>query len=114
MNEQIKITATSVAWATCGRTLERMLRQLKEGDNQEAVNEMSFSNYEMDGGSHPWIRVGEAEITVTLHAQDEMVASQLRGLQAELNHARAEWLTKQSAIMDRISKLQALTNEVEA
>jgi hypothetical protein len=90
------------------------LLDVREGNQQEAVNSLSFYSGDMDKGRDPWTRVGEADITVRLFSRDEMVTSQLRTLQSELNEARAEWLTKQKALLEQINKLQALTNEVAA
>jgi hypothetical protein len=61
-----------------------------------------------------WSLIGSAEVAVSFFPRDELVTQELKSLQAQLDHARAEWLTKQQEILERISKLQALTNEVEA
>lgn len=114
MSNPIIVTATMPAWVTHDNAVGRVIRYVQEGKHQEAAEEMSFYTGDMDKGSNPWIRVGMAEVTVTLQSKDEMVTNQLRAVQNELDHARAEWLTKQQALLERISKLQALTNEVEA
>jgi hypothetical protein len=77
-----------------------------------AADALFFASNNMEPSG--WIRVGEAELTVRVHSENTIVAGQLQALQRELDHARAEWMTKQQAILERISKLQALTNEVEA
>lgn len=57
--------------------------------------------------------VGTVEATVTLHSEDQVIASQLAALQAQLQTVRAEHLKEQNAILDQISKLQAITNDVK-
>jgi hypothetical protein len=114
MNNPITITATLPAWVTSSRRVSAMLDAVKDGKHQAAAEDMYFTASEMDKGDSPWTRVGEADVTVRLFSRDELVTSQLRTLQNELDHARAEWLTKQQALLEQISKLQALTNEVEA
>jgi hypothetical protein len=49
-----------------------------------------------------------ATITVTLHPRDELVAKELEGLSTQLQKVRAENHMRENAILDRISKLQAL------
>jgi hypothetical protein len=115
MTNGITITATLNAWTTSQWRMDNLMRFLKDGKQDEAVDELSFSLGDgMGRGENPWTLVGTAEIRVSLVSQDEMVASQLTALRAELDHHRAAWLTKQQEIMERISKLQALTNEVVA
>jgi hypothetical protein len=114
MNAPITITATLKAWSTSSHGSRRLLDAIREGEQQEAAEILVYSNSDMDKGSSPWTHVGDAEVTVRLCSRDEIVQNELRTLQVELDAARAEWLSKQREIMDRISKLQALTNEVEA
>lgn len=113
MREPITITATLPAWITSTRTVDRVLRYVETGEHLNAVDSMYFSTGDMAKGSDPWVLVGEADITVRLQSRDDLVASQLATLQNELDAARAEWLTKQQSILQQISKLQALTNEVQ-
>jgi hypothetical protein len=55
--------------------------------------------------------IGTAEVTVTLHSSDEIVQNQITALQAQLQDARAQAHLAEQAILERISKLQALTYE---
>lgn len=114
MNAPITITATLPAWITSTRSVDRILGYVQSGKHQQAAADMFFCSGDMDKGSDPWVRVGEADITVRLVSKDTLVQNQLQTLQAELDHARAEWLTKQQQLLERISNLQALTNEVES
>ena len=54
--------------------------------------------------------IGVAEITVSLHSNDKIVADQIAALQKKLHTVRAEHQCAQNAIIDQISKLQAITN----
>jgi hypothetical protein len=113
VNNPITITATLPAWVTSGRSVSRVLDYVKDGKQQTAAEAMFFTSSEMDKGSEPWTRVGEADLSIRLFSRDDLVTSQLHTLKKQLDHARAEWLTKQQALLEQISKLQALTNEVE-
>jgi hypothetical protein len=114
VNAPITITATLKAWVTSCRSVDEVLNAVKEGKHTDAADAMCFYSGDMAKGVSPWTLIGEADVTVRLHSRDQLVSNQLASLQAELAEARAEWLTKQQQLLDRISKLQALTNEVEA
>lgn len=58
--------------------------------------------------------IGTAEVTVTLHSADEVVQNQISALQAQLQKQRAEAYRAEQAILERISKLQAITYEPAA
>lgn len=58
-----------------------------------------------------YLLIGTAEVTVTLHSNDEIVQSQITSLHAQLQNARAQAHQAEQAILERISKLQALTYE---
>lgn len=110
--EPIKITATIDAWLPSTRaSLDNVLN---EKDPKEQVSMLCYSNMDMASGSYPWVRVGTAEITVTLMSRSEVAASQITTLEAELAQERAKWLTVQESILTRISKLQALEFSPEA
>ena len=54
-------------------------------------------------------KIGTAVVTVTLHSADAIVASQIEALNEQLQAMRAEHQRAQNAILDKISKLQAIT-----
>lgn len=112
MNAPITITATLPAWITSTKSVDRVLGYIESGQPQEAVANFFYCRGDMDKGSDPWVRVGEADITVHIQSRDELVTNQLQTLKNELDAGRAEWLTRQQGILDRINKLQAITNEV--
>lgn len=112
MADPITITGTIDAWLTGTReTLDGVLR---EEDAQERLSRFGYSSYDMATGSYPWVKVGTAEITITLFPREQVVAEQIRVLNDELQKERAESQMKQNAILDRIGKLQSLENTVEA
>lgn len=57
------------------------------------------------------LKIGTAVITVTLFPKDELHAKQLAQLNEKLQEVRAENQQRENAILDQISKLQALTFE---
>lgn len=109
MTKPITITATSIAWTHSSYSTNDLLDALKKKDDAQAIDALAFSNADMGIGSCPWARVGTATITVEITSTDEVIAAQVKALQSELDAERAAWLTKQSAILERISKLTALT-----
>jgi hypothetical protein len=104
----VKITGTARVWTTCKwRDIDYINNQISEGKNDEAISEMSYTNHDMSS-SEDWVEVGTAEITVTFFPSDTVVAKELDGLNAQLQKVRAENQQRENAILDRISKLQAL------
>lgn len=112
MNGTITITATMPAWLPEFYSLDSMLDKIKAGKHAGVVDMLWFTEGDMSKGERPYTLIGEAEVVVKIMPRDQLAAAQVKALQAELDHARAQWLTKQQSILDRISKLQALTNEV--
>jgi hypothetical protein len=81
---------------------------VKEGDLDEAASALTYINHDMSD-TEGWAEVGVATITVTFHNRDELVAKELDGLNTQLQKVRAENQQRENAILDRISKLQAIT-----
>jgi hypothetical protein len=108
MTAPITFTGTVKAWTTSQwRNIDHVLHMVKEGDFDEAASGMTYTNNDMSN-TDGWVEVGIATITVTLHPRDELVAKELDGLNAQLQKVRAENHMRENAILDRISKLQAL------
>jgi hypothetical protein len=59
-----------------------------------------------------YVRIGTVELTITLDTADEITVAQIEALKKQLEDQRAAAHLAERAILDRISKLQALTNEV--
>lgn len=60
--------------------------------------------YEQQGYS----LIGTATITVELHTEDQLMAAKLAALKEQLQAVRAENQQRENAILDQISKLQAI------
>lgn len=69
----------------------------------------SHTDAKHDRGSDPWLKIGTAEIVLALTPPDTLAADEIRALQASLEAMRAQHHLAQQAILDRISKLQAIT-----
>lgn len=89
------------------------LKQLiADGDLDRAVDYLSMASNDMS--SNGWVEVGTASVTVTLHDSNELHEKALEGLHKQLQEVRAENHRRESFILDRISKLQAITYEPAA
>ena len=107
----MKITATIPAWINLEYSaLDRMQRNIEEGFFSEAVGEPSYYVRQLTG----YTQIGTAEITLELFPQEVIDGNQLGALKQELHKVRAENQARENAILDRISKLQAIGYEVEA
>lgn len=108
MTKPIQFTGTTKVWTTSHwRNIEHILHTVKEGSFDEAASELTYINHDMSE-TEGWAEVGVATITVTFHPRDEIVAKELEGLNTQLQKVRAENHMRENAILDRISKLQAL------
>lgn len=107
-------TGTTKVWTTSKwRGIESILHSVAEGRLDEAVCEMSYLNHDMSS-TEDWTEVGVAQITVTLHPRDVVVEKELSGLKQQLEKVRADNHMRENAILDRISKLQAIEYVGEA
>lgn len=114
MNEPLTITATVAAWLPTYSTPRDLMDALASGDTMKAVNALQFYGDPSREKFAEYIRVGEADITVRLVSRDEQTRIALEALNAQLQKLRAAYMERQQEILSEISKLQALTNEVEA
>lgn len=107
-------TGTAKVWTTSKwRGIESVLHSVAEGRLDEAVSEMTYINHDMSS-AEDWTEVGIAQITVTLHPRDVVVEKELAGLKQQLEKVRADNHMRENAILDRISKLQAIEYVGEA
>lgn len=58
-----------------------------------------------DGYTH----IGTARVIITIDPQDKIVSNQIAALRQQLQTVRAEHQREQNALIDQISKLEALT-----
>lgn len=99
----MKVTYQVKAYMSQYDTLER----IAAGKDFPMLTHGSGGYFEGEG--YPLI--GTAEVTVTLHSPDEVVQNQISALQAQLQKQRADAYLAEQAILERISKLQAITYE---
>ena len=108
MSTPITFTGTTKVWTTSPwRNIDHVLETVKQGHLNEATDELSFTNNDMSN-VEDWVEVGVATITITFHPREKLVAKELEGLNTQLQKVRAENQQRENAILDRISKLQAL------
>jgi hypothetical protein len=111
MSTPITFTGTAKVWTTSKwRDINYVTDRLAQGKTKELVGELSYINHDMSD-TEDWVEVGVAAITVTLHPKDDIVSKELEGLNAQLQKVRADNMMRENAILDRISKLQAITYE---
>ena len=65
----------------------------------------SSGYYEQQGYS----LIGTATVTIELHTNDQIMAAKIEALQAQLQTVRAENQRRENAILDKISKLTAIS-----
>jgi hypothetical protein len=105
----MQASGTIKAWTTSKwRNIEYVEEMINKGDLAEALGSLAFINHDMSD-SEDWTEVGIAEVTVTFHPRETVVAKELEGLQAQLERVRADNHMRENVILDRISKLQAIT-----
>lgn len=102
----MKIETTIGAWATSEYAMSAFLDCLAAGKGTLAANLLHSTPHDMT--EHGWIKVGTAHITVELLDPKDIQNEQLAALQAQLQKERADSQMRQNAILDQISKLQAL------
>ena len=114
MNEPITITATVAAWVSSGYNQRDLMAAIEVGDSVAAINALALFGETSKEEFGDFLRVGEAEVTVTLIPRNEQAALMVKALQDKLEEERGKWLERQQAILNEISKLQALTYEAAA
>jgi len=111
MSTPITFSGNVKVWTTSKwRNIDYVLDALKQGKAEEVVGQLTYINHDMSD-AEDWTEVGVAAITVTLHPKDDIVSKELQGLSAQLQKVRAENMMRENAILDRISKLTAITYE---
>lgn len=107
----MNITVTVPAWLMPHHTIDAFLTRIRDG--KPVADMLTYWTWDLSKSGQPYTRVGEAQITLRIQSRDDLVASQIEALKQHLDDQRAQWLTKQQEILDQITKLQALPNEVE-
>jgi hypothetical protein len=87
------------------RAIQEMIRL---GDVQKALSSVQYTNTDMSY-SDGWVEVGVADVEVSFSSDEDITAKELEDLKAKLNKVRAENHMRENLILDRISKLQAIS-----
>lgn len=101
----MKIKGTIDAWIASDGHMQDFMDGMRDNNQKVAVDALVYACADM---SDSWVKAGVATITVELLPVDQLQHQQLAALRAQLEHERAQSMIRQNAIMDRISKLQAL------
>ena len=111
--EPITAKGTLRAWSTNKWTrMDEIANMITDGNSDHALKSMHYTTCDMSE-SPDWVEVGTAEVVVTLFPREEVASKELEGLRAQLQKVRAENHVRENAILDRISKLQAITYDYE-
>lgn len=101
----MKIEFTTTAYVSDDYRMGILAQGVGEKDDQLIGSALSFSQHDMRSC---WLKVGTASISVELVNAKEIHNEQLALLHAQLQKERADSQVRQNAILDQISKLQAL------
>jgi len=83
------------------------LEDVKEGSSGSVMLSSPDGSKYFEGEGY--VRIGSAVVTLTLDDESEIHRNQLDALNSELAAVRADNQQRENAILNRISKLQALT-----
>ena len=101
-------TGKTKVWVTTyGYSIDDVIHTVNEGDDVSAVSMLTYNDTDMSDTG--WVEVGEAEITVTLKPRDQFQEKELEKLKQQLKQVRADNVMRENLILDRISKLQAIS-----
>ncbi len=109
----ITFTASIDAYVTDNR-VRQFDRAMRKGDHVEALDNISISAQDMTTVGGPWIKIGTAEITVTMLPNFDLRHEQIKILEAALQQDRAESHARQTAMLGEINKLRAIENSGSA
>jgi hypothetical protein len=99
-------------WQTKYSSAGAILREIAIG--HRPVSEPLFYEIDYQPASEGHIKIGTAEIVLSLVPPDSIAADEIRALQNQLEAIRAQHQLAQQALLNRISKLQAITFTPEA
>jgi hypothetical protein len=111
MTNPIKFTGTTKAWTSSQwRGIDTILHMVNKAELDDAASALTYINHDMSD-TEGWAEVGIATITVEFYPREELVSKELDGLKVQLEKVRADNQQRENAILDRISKLLAVTYE---
>lgn len=103
MSKPITITATVPAYLMPHYRATTLLERVRSGE--PCTDMLCFWTF---APPKDYTRVGEAQITIELGTDDELVQAQIQTLKAEIDQARALFVQKQRECLEQIQKLSAL------
>ena len=107
-------TARLRAWTTSKwQSIDDITARIDRGEIDQALGSLVYTSHDMSD-AEGWTEVGTAEVCVTFFPRAEVVAKEIDSLKQQLQKTRAENHLRENAILDRISKLQAITYVPEA
>lgn len=95
-------------WQLNHRSANEIISEMISG--REGVHTPAFLSMNARYGDHsdPWVKIGTAEILLSLTTPDGIAAVEIAALQAKLEAMRAQHSLAQKEMLDRISKLSAI------
>lgn len=100
-------------WQTKNDSASEIIQRIARFPDKHAASDASFvtrGRFE-EGSYQSWTFIGTARIQLTLQSPDAVVANEIAALQEQLRQSRIDAENAQRMLLDRISKLQALTME---
>lgn len=88
-------------------TFDDVLQAAASGDHDRAVKMLGFSTTDMSSCEN-WTMVGIATITVEFFPREQIVAREVESLREQLREHRIRAHAAEQALLDKISKLQAI------
>lgn len=115
MNKPLIVTASCAVWMNQYHTPAELLGYVESNKPGRAIDILSFYGPpSLEKFGDDYMRVGDAEVTLHLLPRDKQAAMAVQQLNKKLADLRAAYMERQQEILAQISKLQALTNDVEA
>ena len=99
-------------WQIANSSAGAVLRDIVTGDRQ--VCAPMFWPADFQPHDSKYIKIGTADIVLSLVPPDAIAGEEIRALQDQLEAMRAQHQLAQQALLNRISKLQAITFTPEA
>jgi hypothetical protein len=81
------------------------IKNVMDGKEMPHVTSSDGTYYVKEG----WAQIGTARVIITIDPKEKIIANRVAALHAELQTVRAENQRRENAIIDQISKLQAIT-----
>lgn len=103
----MKLESTLCAYITSDFNMRSFLDALAEKNLNEAAKALRYAPDHMIG-YEGWVHVGTAQISVDVLPLESIKMGQFEALKAQLQKVRAENQKRENAILDAISKLQAI------